>query len=372
MLRPRPRRVAAVAVLALLTAGCSPSGADPVASGATAGPDLAATARGASSGTPAGSASATPGAPSASSAPAPAVRVGIGTRPNAPARACTVFPADNVWHADVSRLPVHARSAAMVGAIGAGATVHADFGSGQWEGAPIGIPVTVVPAEQRKVPVTFGYADESDPGPYPIPPDAKVEGGPSGTGDRHVIVWDRAGCRAYELFDAHRSGAGWRAGSGAVFDLRSNRMRRSGWTSADAAGLSVLAGLVRYDEVAAGRIDHAIRVTVPRTRTGWTWPASHSASSATDPALPQLGQRLRLKRSVDLSGLPRQARIVAQAMRTHGLIVADHGSAWYLSGAPDPRWDNDALHALDRLRGSDFEVVDAAGLTADPRSAAVR
>ncbi|GAA3754876.1 hypothetical protein GCM10022379_23600 [Micromonospora maritima] len=260
----------------------------------------------------------------------------------------------------------------MVGAIGAGATVHADFGSGTWAGAPIGIPVTVVPAGQRRVPVTFGYADESDPGPYPIPPDAKVEGGPSGTGDRHVIVWDRSACRAYELFDAHRSGAGWRAGSGAVFDLRSNRMRRAGWTSADAAGLSVLAGLVRYDEVAAGRIDHAIRVTVPRTRTGWTWPASHSASSATDPTLPQLGQRLRLKRSVDLSGLPRQARIVAEAMRRHGLIVADHGSAWFISGAPDPRWDNDALHALDRLRGSDFEVVDVAGLRADPASAATR
>ncbi|WP_405089777.1 hypothetical protein OG767_18935 [Micromonospora sp. NBC_01392] len=357
MPRPRPRRVAVVAVLALVTAGCSASGADPAAS--TAVP---------------GSAGVTSGPPAASTAPSPvpAARAGIGARPSAPARPCTVFPADNVWHADVSRLPVHARSSAMIGAIGAGATVHADFGSGQWAGAPIGIPVTVVAAGQRKVPVTFGYADESDPGPYPIPPDAKVEGGPAGTGDRHVIVWDRAACRAYELFDAHRSGAGWRAGSGAVFDLRANRMRPAGWTSADAAGLSVLAGLVRYEEVAAGRIDHAIRVTVPRTRTGWTWPAGHSASSATDPALPQLGQRLRLKRSVDLSGLPRQARIVAEAMRRHGLIVADHGSAWFVSGAPDPRWDNDALHALDRLRGSDFEVVDAAGLMADPKSAAVR
>lgn len=370
MLRPRPRRVAVVAVLALLTAGCSASGADPAAPGAAAAAGATSTTRGEASAATPGSTGATAGAPSAS--PVPAARVGIGARPSAPARACAVFPADNVWHADVSRLPVHSRSAAMVGAIGAGANVHADFGSGQWEGAPIGIPVTVVEAGQRKVPVTFGYADESDPGPYPIPPDAKVEGGPSGSGDRHVIVWDRAGCRAYELFDAHRSGSGWRAGSGAVFDLRSNRMRRAGWTSADAAGLSVLAGLVRYDEVAAGRIDHAIRVTVPRTRTGWTWPASHSASSATDPALPQLGQRLRLKRSVDLSGLPRQARIVAEAMRTHGLIVADHGSAWYISGAPDPRWDNDALHALDRLRGSDFEVVDAAGLMVDPKSAATR
>ncbi|NES16189.1 hypothetical protein G3554_17825 [Micromonospora sp. PPF5-17] len=303
----------------------------------------------------------------------PAARTGLGARPSPSARPCTVFPADNVWHADVSRLPVHPRSAAMTAAIGADAAVHADFGSGRWEGAPIGIPVTVVPAGQRRVPVTFGYADESDPGPYPVPPDAAVEGGPGGTGDRHVIVWDRTACRAYELFDAHpAAGGGWRAGSGAVFDLRSNRLRPAGWTSADAAGLPILAGLVRYDEVAAGRIDHAIRVTVPRTRSGWTWPATHSASSATDPALPQLGQRLRLKRSVDLSRVPRQARIVAEAMRRYGVIVADHGSAWYLSGAPDPRWDNDALHALGGLRGRDFEVVDASALMVSRGSAAVR
>ncbi|MEU5527774.1 hypothetical protein ABZ744_12620 [Micromonospora chersina] len=353
MARPSVRRTTAVAaVLALVAAGCS----DPATPPATA-PTLI------------GPASAAPAPPTGPS-PVPAARAGLGGRPSPSARPCTVFPADNVWHADVSRLPVHPRSAAMIGAIGGAATVHADFGSGRWEGAPIGIPVTVVPAGQRRVPVTFGYAGESDPGPYPVPPDAAVEGGPDGTGDRHVIVWDRAACRAYELFDAHRSGAGWRAGSGAVFDLRSNRLRRAGWTSADAAGLSILAGLVRYDEVAAGRIDHAIRVTVPRTRTGWTWPATHSASSATDPALPQLGQRLRLKRSVDLSRLPRQARIVAEAMQRYGLLVADHGSAWFLSGAPDPRWDNDALHALGGLRGSDFEVVDAAGLMVSAGSGA--
>lgn len=352
MARPSVRRATAVAaVLALVAAGCS----DPATRPAGAPP-------------PTGPVTAAP-APPADPSPVPAARAGLGGRPSPSARPCTVFPADNVWHADASRLPVHPRSAAMIGAIGGGA-VHADFGSGRWQGAPIGIPVTVVPAGQRRVPVTFGYADESDRGPYPIPPDAAVEGGPDGTGDRHVIVWDRAACRAYELFDAHPSGAGWRAGSGAVFDLRSNRLRRAGWTSADAAGLSILAGLVRYDEVAAGRIDHAIRVTVPRTRTGWTWPATHSASSATDPALPQLGQRLRLKRSVDLSRLPRQARIVAEAMRRYGLIVADHGSAWFLSGAPDPRWDNDALHALGGLRGSDFEVVDAGGLMVSAGSGA--
>lgn len=353
MARPSVRRATAVAaVLALVAAGCSDPASPPAAVP-----------------TPTGPVSAAPAPPAGPSA-VPAARAGLGGRPSPTARPCTVFPADNVWHADVSRLPVHPRSTAMIGAIGGGATVHADFGSGRWEGAPIGIPITVVPAGQRRVPVTFGYADESDPGPYPVPPDAAIEGGPDGTGDRHVIVWDRAACRAYELFDAHRSGAGWRAGSGAVFDLRSNKLRRAGWTSADAAGLSILAGLVRYDEVAAGRIDHAVRVTVPRTRTGWTWPATHSASSATDPALPQLGQRLRLKRSVDLSRLPRQARIVAEAMQRYGLIVADHGSAWFLSGAPDPRWDNDALHALGGLRGSDFEVVDATGLMVSAGSGA--
>ncbi|WP_406045569.1 hypothetical protein OG799_14475 [Micromonospora sp. NBC_00898] len=357
MPQPTIRRAGlALAALAVLAAGCTTPDRTPVAA-----PEPAATA-------------AAGAAVGASAAPTPAAsgRAGFGGRPRPVARACPVLPADNVWHADVSRLPAHPRSAAMVGAIGAGATVHPDFGSGTWDGAPIGIPVTVVAAGQRRVPVTFSYAAESDPGPYPIPSDAAVEGGPRGDGDRHVIVWDRAACRAYELFDAHPAGGGWRAGSGAVFDLRSNRLRRAGWTSADAAGLSILAGLVRYDEVAAGRIDHAIRVTVPRTRTGWTWPASHSASDAADPALPQLGQRLRLKRSVDVSRLPRQARIVAEAMQRYGLIVADHGSAWFLSGAPDQRWDNDALRTLGGLRGSDFEVVDASGLMVSAASGATR
>ncbi|SCG66944.1 hypothetical protein [Micromonospora inositola] len=350
------RAGAVVAALAVLAAGCAAPDRTPAAA-----PAPATTA-------PAGAGASLPAAPTG----APSARAGFGGRPRPVARACTVLPADNVWHADVSRLPVHPRSAAMVAAIGAGATAHPDFGSGTWDGAPIGIPVTVVPAGQRRVPVSFSYASESDPGPYPIPPDAAIEGGPRGDGDRHVIVWDRAACRAYELFDAHPAGGGWRAGSGAVFDLRSNRLRRAGWTSAEAAGLSILAGLVRYDEVAAGRIDHAIRVTVPRTRAGWTWPASHSASDAADPALPQLGQRLRLKRSVGVSRLPRQARIVAEAMQRYGLIVADHGSAWFLSGAPDDRWDNDALRTLGGLRGSDFEVVDAAGLMVSPTSGATR
>ncbi|MGW3605122.1 hypothetical protein [Micromonospora sp. NPDC005161] len=359
MVAPIPRRAGVVATLSVvLLAGCGTPQRTTTAAPTSSVPDPGTAA----------AQSAAPTVPSAS----PSARTGIGARPRPPASACPVFPADNVWHADVSRLPVHSRSAAIVGSIGPAAAVHADFGAGTWQGAPIGIPVTVVGAGQRRVPVTFSYGDESDAGPYPIPPNAAIEGGPRGDGDRHVIVWDRDTCRVYELFDAHPAGEGWRAGSGAVFDLRSNRMRPAGWTSADAAGLSILAGLVRYDEVAAGRIDHAIRVTVPRTRSGWTWPASHSASVNKEPSLPQLGQRLRLKRSVDVSRLPRQARIVAEAMQRYGVIVADHGSAWFISGTPDRRWDNDALHTLGTLRGSDFEVVDASELMVSRSSGETR
>ncbi|WP_203718104.1 hypothetical protein [Asanoa siamensis] len=290
-----------------------------------------------------------------------------------PAAGCTgALPADNVWRADVTRLPVHPRSAAMVASIGAGAAMHPDFGSGTWEGAPIGIPVTVVPGGQKKVDVSFEYASESDRGPYPIPADAKVEGGPQADGDRHVIAFDKTACKVYELFSAYPQGGGWRAGSGAVFDLRANKLRPSGWTSADASGLSIFAGLVRYEEVAAGRIDHAIRITVPKTRTGFTWPATHSASSATDANLPQLGQRLRLKSSVSTSSMPKQARIVAEAMKRYGVIVADHGSPWFISGAPDSHWDNDALRALKSLTGADFEVVDTSALITSRTSGAVR
>jgi hypothetical protein len=223
------------------------------------------------------------------------------------------------------------------------------------------------------VKVTFQYASESDRVAYPIPSNAKVEGGTGSSGDRHVILYDPAGCRAYELYAAYPAGGGtWKAGSGAVFDLRGNSLRARGATSADAAGLSILGGLVRYDEAAAGRIDHAVRVTAPRTRNAYVWPARHAASSATDPALPPMGLRLRLKSSVDISKLPKQARIVAEAMKTYGLILADNGSPWYVSGAPDDRWSNDALHALGGLTGNDFEAVDTAGLMVSPDSAACR
>ena len=285
---------------------------------------------------------------------------------------CPVLPADNVWHSKVTGLPVLAKSAAYVASIGADRTVHPDFGAGTYEGRPFGMPVTTVAAGQPKVRVSFEYAGESDKGPYPLPADARIEGGPTADGDRHVIVQDKADCKLYELFAARRSGNTWSAGSGAIFDLRSNALRPSGWTSADAAGLPIMPGLVRYDEVAAGRIDHAIRFTVPRTRNAFVWPARHAASDSSDASLPAMGQRFRLKASVDVSGLPAQARVVAQALKTYGAILADNGSAWYLSGTQDDRWDNDALHALGELRGSDFEAVDASGLMVSAGSGRAR
>lgn len=271
---------------------------------------------------------------------------------------CAIFTPDNIWHRDISALPVAPRSATYIASIGAAKAVHADFGSGTYDGAPFGIPVTDVSTAVPAVPVTFDYAGESDPGPYRIPPTALVEGGPAATGDRHVVVFDHTRCADYELWNASRRGDGsWTAGSGAVFDLRSDRLRPAGWTSADAAGLPVLAGLVRYDEVAAGRVDHMIRVTVPRSANSYLWPARHAAGSA-DPSLPPMGLVLRLKAGVDISRLPPQARVIAQALKTHGAIVADNGSAWYITGTQDSRWDNDQLSTLKQLTGADFEAVD--------------
>ena len=278
------------------------------------------------------------------------------------AKGCTVFPADNAWNRRVDALPVAADSAAIVNSIGPAKTMHADFGSGLWDGGPIGIPITTVGAAQPKSKVSFEYADESDRGPYPIPATVKIEGGAQADGDRHALIVDRDTCRLYELYALRRVGGRWTAGSGAIWDLRSNRLRPAGWTSADAAGLPILPGLARYDEVARGRIDHALRFTVSRTRRAYVWPARHVASSATDPALPPMGLRLRLKRSFDISGFPPQARIVLRALREYGMVVADNGSDWYVSGAPDPHWNNDDLHSLGRVPGSAFEVVDPASI----------
>jgi len=277
---------------------------------------------------------------------------------------CPVFPADNAWNRRVDSLPITRNSATLIRSIGLNSHFHADFGSGLWDGGPIGIPFTVVDGSQRRVPVRFDYADESDRGPYPVPANAPIEGGRQADGDRHVIVVDKTACKLYELYDAHPLDAGrsWHAGSGATFDLRSNRLRPKAWTSADAAGLPILPGLARYDEAAQGAIRHALRFTAPRTRTSFIWPARHQAGSSSDPSLPPMGLRVRLKREVSLRGLPRQAKVLAQAMKRYGLMLADNGSPWYVSGAPDSRWDNDQLHALDRLSGRDFEVVDAGGL----------
>jgi hypothetical protein len=275
---------------------------------------------------------------------------------------CPVFPASNPWNQRVDRLPVRADSGAIVRSIGVGATMHADFGSGLYDGGPIGIPYVTVGARQPKVRVSFDYADESDRGPYPIPPNVPIEGGRSSDGDRHVIVVDRSRCRLYELFAAYPHGGRWTAGAGAIWNLRSNHLRPRGWTSADAAGLPILPGLARYDEVKRGRIDHALRFTAPRTRRAFIYPARHFASDLTDPALPAMGQRLRLKRGYDISRFPREARVVLQALKRYGMILADNGSPWYVSGASDRHWSNDQLHTLGRVPGSAFEVVDTSRL----------
>jgi hypothetical protein len=281
-------------------------------------------------------------------------------RPVPSAPKCPLFPRSSHWNQRVDRLPVHPRSDAIVRSIGIDDHMHADFGSGRWKGGPIGIPYTTVPARQRRVPVSFEYAAESDRGPYPIPRNAPVEGGRSSDGDRHVIVVDRRRCRLHELFAAYPVDGGrrWRAGSGAVWNLRSNRMRPAGWTSADAAGLPILPGLARFDEVRRGEINHALRFTARRTRRAYVYPARHFASDLTDPDLPAMGQRLRLRRGYDISRFPRQARVVLRALKRYGMILADNGSSWYVSGAPHPGWDNDQLHALHRVPGRAFEVVD--------------
>ena len=286
---------------------------------------------------------------------------------------CPVAPADSIWRARVDQLPVAAHSSAYIASIGADSHVHADFGSGTWDGEPIGIPVTLIKPGTPPARISFDYADESDPGPYPIPTDALIEGGAQSTGDRHILALDPSDCRDYELYDAVQSSAGvWHAGSGAIFTLTSDALRPAGWTSADAAGLPILPGLADYDEDAGGAIDHALRITVPRSQAAYLWPARHDASGDTDPGLPPMGLRLRLKADVNISGLPPQARVIAQALKTYGAIVADNGSAWYISGTQDQRWDNDELAALSALTGNDFEAVDTSSLEGSPNSAAVR
>jgi hypothetical protein len=276
---------------------------------------------------------------------------------------CPVLPADNAWNQRIDRLPATADSARLIASIGLSSPVHPDFGSGLYNGAPIGIPYAVVSGRTPRVPVSFDYASESDRGPYPIPPGVPIEGGPRSSGDRHVIVVDRSSCREYELYAGYPQAGGgrWHAGSGAIFNLRSDRLRPAGWTSADAAGLPILPGLARYDEVRGGAIDHALRFTAACTSRRYVYPARHYASTCSG-YYPPMGLRVRLKAAANISGLPYQARIVAQALKRYGMILADNGSPWYISGAPDRGWNNDALHLLDRLHGRDFEVVETRSL----------
>jgi hypothetical protein len=263
---------------------------------------------------------------------------------------CPLFPPDNPWNQDISAAPIHPRSAAYIDSIGADITLHADFGSNP----EYGIPFSVAPAGQTRVPIEFiEYGDESDPGPYPIPPDAPVEFG----SDRHLLVLASGECKLYELYHAQRSGNGWRAGSGAIFDLSLNALRPDGWTSADAAGLPILPGLVRYDEVASGVIRHALRFTVETTFRGYIHPATHFASDDENPNLPPMGLRLRLRADYDITRFTGAARVILEAMRRYGLIVADNGSNWFLSGATDPRWNDEDLNQLKTVPGSAFEAV---------------
>jgi hypothetical protein len=268
------------------------------------------------------------------------------------------FPADNPWNTDVSNAPVDPNSSTLIAACGL-RNLHQDFGT-VWDGAPNGIPYIVVYDGQPKVSVSFDYADESDPGPYPVPPNAPIEGGLSSSGDRHVLIVDMSAWKLYELYDAHpqNGGASWHAGSGAIFDLNSNKLRPAGWTSADAAGLPIFPGLVRYDEVVEQKaINHALRFTCPKTRKAYVAPATHYASNDTSSALPPMGMRVRLKASFDTTGFSPNVRVVLRAMMKYGMLLADNGSGWFVSGAPDPRWNEDELATFSRVPSSAFEVV---------------
>ncbi len=297
--------------------------------------------------------------------------------PASPIGGCPVFPADNVWNARIDNLPVHPNSAAYVASIGSSVGLHPDFGAGQWNGHTIGIPYTTTRSSQSTpVPsITFTYADESDHGPYYIPANAPIE-----AGDGHVLVVDTDTCTLYELYAAAPTGnGGWTAGSGAIFNLRSNALRPAGWTSADAAGLSILPGLARYDEVQAalaagglGYIPHALRFTVQTTQRAYVWPARHYASSNTNSNVPPMGVRFRLKTNYDITRFPPQSRVILRTLQLYGMIIADNGSNWYVSGAPDPGWNDDDLHTLGGVTGANFEAVDESSLMMDPNSGQVR
>lgn len=280
---------------------------------------------------------------------------------------CPMFPADNIWNASVDSLPTHPMSDAWIDSIGRDEGFHMDFGSGEWDGGPIGIPYNIVSgASVTKYTLDFYYPDESDAGPYPIPDNPLMEYG----SDHHILVVDTDTCTLYEIYDANFDSGSWSGGSGAIWDLNSNALRPETWTSADAAGLPILPGLARYDEIIAGEIKHALRFTVEET-AGYIWPARHLTSDAQE-GIPPMGARFRLKADYDISSFPPEMQVILQAMKTYGIMLADNGSNWYISGAPDERWDNDMLHLLDVLTGNDFEAIDTSMLIVDPNSGEVK
>ncbi len=271
------------------------------------------------------------------------------------------LPDDNAWNTPIDKAPLDPKSETYVASIGRDKALHPDFGA-DWNGGPFGIPYVVIDKSTPRVPIHFEYASESDPGPYPIPPNAPIEGGAEADGDRHILVLQRDEKKLYELYATHPQSengkvVGWQAGSGAIFDLTKNTLRPAGWTSADAAGLPIFPGLVRHDEVERGEIRHALRFTVRRTQRGYIAPATHWASRSRDAKLPPMGLRFRLKSDYDISKFPDEARVILQALKTYGMIVADNGGDWFLSGAPDARWDDEKISTLKRLRGHDFEAV---------------
>ena len=280
---------------------------------------------------------------------------------------CPIFPRNNYWNTPIDSLPTHPQSDSWVESIGSAESFHMDFGSGEWDGGLVGIPYNVVSASAiNKFTLEFYYPDESDPGPYPIPDNPNIEAG----GDRHILVTDTDTCTLYEIYDASFDNGNWSGGSGAIWDLNSNALRPETWTSADAAGLPILPGLVRYDEIAAGEINHALRFTAENT-AGYIWPARHQTSDPQD-EVPPMGARFRLSADYDISGFPQEMQVILQAMKTYGVILADNGSNWYVSGAPDERWDNDMLHLLDVLTGNDFEAVDTSRMMVESDSGEAR
>lgn len=276
------------------------------------------------------------------------------------------FPEDNLWNQPIDKMEVDSLSSVLIASIGCKKSLYGDFGAGTWNGAPIGIPYYVVDGNQPRVHIKYtAYGDQSDPGPYPIPPDARIEGDPNQDGDRHVIVIDRDNWKLYELFRAFPIADGqlWRAESGAIFDMASNAQRPLGWTSADAAGLPIFPGLVRYEEVVEQKeIRHALRFTVSKSRKAYVPPASHWASRFTDISLPPMGMRVRLKKDYDISTFPEDVQVILVALKKYGMILADNGSDWFISGAPDPRWNDENLHTLKQIQGCDLEVVTMEGL----------